>query len=134
MNSNLKDSIGGALALAALVSALGFGFTYAPKAHAISDAYRKQLQREHKTQVQDAHSYTNPVKAATHFKAVHVHKYGVDFKRGADGIGYESDVACATDEQNAQAAAYSCGIHQLIVRANGRVDLMEDGQFKGHMN
>lgn len=134
MNSKLKDYTGGALTLAALVAALGFGFAYAPKAHAISDAYRKQLQHEHKTQVQDAHGYVAPVGKAQHFKTVHVHKYGMDFKRGADGIGYESDVACATDEQNAQAAAYSCGIHQVIVRANGRVDLMEDGQFKGHMN
>lgn len=103
-------------------------------AHAISDAYRKQLEREHKTQVQDANGYQAPVAKAAHFKAVHAKKYGVDFKRGTDGIAYLDGSACATEEQNAQAAAYQCGIHTVVVRAAGRVDLMKNGQFVGHMN
>lgn len=103
-------------------------------AHAISEAYRKQLEREHKTQVQDANGYQAPVAKATHFKAVHAKKYGVDFKRGTDGIAYLDGSACAVEEQNAQAASYQCGIHTVIVRAAGRVDLMKNGQFVGHMN
>lgn len=103
-------------------------------AHAISEAYRKQLQREHKTQIQDAGGYQDAVAPAAHFKAVHAKKYGVDFKRGKDGIGYANGKACATDEQNAEAAAYSCGVHQVIVRAAGRVELMKDGQYVGRMN
>ncbi|MCX8985126.1 hypothetical protein [Citrobacter portucalensis] len=103
-------------------------------AHAISEAYRKQLQREHKTQVQDANGYQEAVAPAAHFKAVHAKKYGVDFKRGTDGIAYANGSACATDEQNAQAASYQCGIHAVVVRATGRVDLLKNGQFVGHMN
>lgn len=103
-------------------------------AHAISEAYRKQLEREHKTQVQDANGYQAPVAKATHLKAVHAKKYGVDFKRGTDGIAYLDGSACATEEQNAQAASYQCGIHTVIVRAAGRIDLMKNGQFVGHMD
>lgn len=103
-------------------------------AHAISEAYRKQLQREHKTQLDELNEYQAPVAKATHFKAVHAKKYGVDFKRGRDGIAYMDGSACAVEEQNAQAAAYQCGIHTVVVRAAGRIDLMKNGQFVGHMN
>ncbi|KAG6330993.1 hypothetical protein ID866_8097 [Astraeus odoratus] len=102
-------------------------------AHAISEAYRKQLEHSHRTQLQDANGYQAPVASAHHFTPVHANKFGVNFSRGADGIGHVDGKACATDEQNAQAASYSCGIYQIIVRANGRVDLMKDNQYVGRM-
>lgn len=101
-------------------------------AHAISEAYRKQLEREHKTQVQDAQAPAEykPGK----LKQIHAKKYGVDFKRSRDGFAYLDGSACAVEEQNAMATAYQCGNHNVIVRKSGRVDLMKDGQFVGHMN
>lgn len=46
----------------------------APKANAISAAYRAQLEREHKTQLQDA---TDPVKPSVTMKTVRVGRHQV---------------------------------------------------------
>lgn len=129
---NLLELAGGVAALIGLAALLSFAF--APKAHAISEGYRKQLEREHKTQTQDATGTAAPAAYKPgHLTPIHVKKYGVDFKRSADGFAYLDGSACAVEEQAAQAIVYQCGIHLVTVRKNGHVDLMKNGQFVGHM-
>lgn len=99
------------------------------QAHAISAAYRAQLERTHTTQVQDAHGYTPAHKVP----AIHVNKFGVDFKRGTDGIAYIDGKAAYQAERTDSAVVYQAGVFQVIVRNNHHIDLMQNESFKGHM-
>uniref|UniRef100_UPI002A7F47A7 hypothetical protein n=1 Tax=Enterobacter sp. 296B2 TaxID=3077765 RepID=UPI002A7F47A7 len=86
------------------------------QAHAISEAYRRQLQKEHKTQLSDIAAPQN-VEAYKpgKLKPIHVNKNGIDFKRSADGFAYLDGVLMAKDEDNSDATAYSSGLYTVIV-------------------
>ncbi|MBM3061636.1 hypothetical protein GF718_09885 [Citrobacter braakii] len=101
----------------------------AAPAYAISEAYRQQLQHEHKTMVSDANA---PV-LASKITPVHVNKLGVDFKRGADGIAYINGKAAANDENNADAQSYSAGLISVIVYKNGKINAMKEGKYLGRL-
>ncbi|APR33131.1 MULTISPECIES: hypothetical protein [Citrobacter] len=98
-------------------------------AYAISEAYRQQLQHEHKTMVSDANA---PVHV-TKITPVHVNKLGVDFKRGADGIAYINGKAAANDESSAEAQTYSAGLISVIVYKNGKINAMKEGKYLGRL-
>lgn len=96
-------------------------------AHAISHAYRAQLEREHKTQVQDA-AAPAPYKPG-HLQPIHIKKDGIDFRRSADGFAYLNDVPMAKDEDNQYATAYSQGLFTVVVyKKNGHINAIEDGK------
>lgn len=117
------------LIVAALVTA-----NIAP-AHAISEAYRRQLQREHKTQVQDATGTKAPAYKPGKLKPIHVHSHGVDFKRSRDGFAYINGSLAAKDEDNADATVYSAGLITVAVyKRTGKINAMEDGKFLGKLN
>ena len=101
----------------------------AAPAYAISEAYRQQLQHEHKTMVSDANA---PVHASK-ITPVHVNKLGVDFKRGADGIAYINGKAAVNDENNADAQSYSAGLISVIVYKNGKINAMTEGKYLGRL-
>ncbi|CEJ67110.1 MULTISPECIES: hypothetical protein [Citrobacter] len=109
--------------IAALVAS-----TIAP-AHAISEAYRRQLQHDHKTMVSEVNA---PVNGST-VKPIHVKKLGVDFKRGADGIAYINGSPAANDENNAEAQTYSAGLISVIVYKNGKINAMKEGKYLGRL-
>ncbi|MGM8753028.1 hypothetical protein ACS6JK_05340 [Enterobacter chuandaensis] len=100
------------------------------QAHAISEAYRRQLQKEHKTQLSDIAAPQN-VEAYKpgKLKPIHVNKNGIDFKRSADGFAYLDGVLMAKDEDNSDATAYSSGLYTVIVyKKSGKINAIEDGK------
>ena len=101
----------------------------AAPAYAISEAYRQQLQHEHKTMVSDANA---PVHASK-ITPVHVNKLGVDFKRGADGIAYINGKPAANDENSAEAQSYCAGLISVIVYKNGKINAMKEGKYLGRL-
>ncbi|ENW4943594.1 hypothetical protein ACFLMW_003742 [Salmonella enterica] len=122
-------------ALITLAFAVGSTLIAAAPAYAISATYRAELERNHTTQVQDAHQSQRPEPYKPgKLKPIHVRKFGQDFKRSPDGFAYLNGSACAQDEVNAQATVYSSGTYTIIVRKSGKVDLLNNGQFVGHMN
>lgn len=98
-------------------------------AYAISEAYRQQLEHEHKTMVSEASA---PVHASN-AKPVHVKKLGVDFKRGADGIAYINGKPASTDENTATAQTYSAGLITVIMYKNGKIEAMQQGEYLGRL-
>lgn len=123
--------------VAASVSAFLVGALMVTPAHAISEGYRKQLEREHKTQIQDASGLVSkPAEYKPgHLKSIHVKKNGVDFKRSADGFAYINGELAAKDEDSADATAYSSGLLTVIVyKKSGKINAMEDGKLLGHLN
>lgn len=97
--------------------------------YAISEAYRQQLQHEHKTMVSDANAPVHVSKMTP----VHVNKLGVDFKRGADGIAYINGKAATNDENNAEAQSYSAGLITVIIYKNGKINAMKEGAYLGRL-
>lgn len=59
--------------------------------------------------------------------------YGVNVRQDADGLVYIDDHAAAPDEQEEHASVYSQGFYQVIIRDNGKADLLKNGQFVGHL-
>ncbi|EFE09218.1 hypothetical protein [Citrobacter youngae] len=112
-----------------LIIAVALMTLSAAPAYAISEAYRQQLQHEHKTQVSDANA---PLRASK-LTPVHVNKLGVDFKRGADGIAYINGNPAANDENNADAQSYSAGLISVIVYKNGKINAMKEGKYLGRL-
>ncbi|ECN9265238.1 hypothetical protein ZL58_14475 [Salmonella enterica subsp. enterica serovar Typhimurium] len=121
------------LAVWGVIAACGL---HTAPAHAISAAYRAELERTHTTMVQQVHQPVQqaPAYKPGHLKPIHVKKFGQDFKRSPDGFAYLNGSVCAQDEVNAQATVYSSGTYTIIVRKSGKVDLMNNGRFVGHMN
>ena len=101
----------------------------AAPAYAISEAYRQQLQHEHKTQVSDA----NAPLLASKTTPVHVNNLGVDFRRSALGIAYINGSPAANDENNADAQSYSAGLISVIVYKNGKINAMKEGKYLGRL-
>lgn len=101
----------------------------AAPAYAISEAYRQQLQHEHKTQISDANAPVHASKTTS----VHVNKLGVDFTRGADGIAYINGNPAANDENNADAQTYSAGLISVIVYKKGKINAMKEGKYLGRL-
>lgn len=104
-------------------------------AHAISATYRAQLEREHKTQVQDA---TGPQKPAAYkpgnWPVINIKKNGIEFRRSRDGFAYINGSPAAQDENNADATVYSAGLITVIVyKKTGRINAMEDGRLLGRL-
>lgn len=86
------------------------------------------------TQVQDAQGTCNlSSKPAASPAPISVTKFGVTFKRSKDGFAYVNEHAAAVSEQTESATTYQSGIYDVIVRKSGRIDLMKEGQFVGHM-
>lgn len=98
-------------------------------AHAISEAYRRQLQHDHKTMVSDVRS---PATSAT-LKPIHVKNLGIDFKRGADGIAYINGKPAANDENSSAAQTYSAGLITVIAYKNGKIEAMQQGKYLGRL-
>ncbi|MBJ3590896.1 hypothetical protein JGC56_07005 [Salmonella enterica subsp. enterica serovar Saintpaul] len=98
-------------------------------AYAISEAYRQQLEHEHKTMVSEV---STPVHASN-AKPVHVKKLGVDFKRGADGIAYINGKPASNDENTATAQTYSAGLITVIMYKNGKIEAMQEGKYLGRL-
>lgn len=71
------------------------------------------------------------VSAAGHSK--HWSGYGVTVRQDADGLVYVNDHAAAPDEQSEEASVFSSGLYQVIIRTNGKADLLKNGQFVGHL-
>ncbi|EHS7647026.1 hypothetical protein KWH26_003635 [Salmonella enterica] len=104
--------------------------------HHHSDQYGQAAHRNLHgcTQVQDAQGTCHlSSKPAATPAAISVTKYGVTFKRSKDGFAYVNDHAAAVSEQTPSATTYQSGIYLVIVRKSGRIDLMKEGQFVGHM-
>ncbi|HAV1531550.1 TPA: hypothetical protein JG872_000360 [Enterobacter hormaechei subsp. xiangfangensis] len=59
--------------------------------------------------------------------------YGVNVRQDADGLVYIDDHAAAPDEQTEEASVFSQGFYQVIIRSNGKADLLKNGQFVGHL-
>ncbi|WP_313080135.1 hypothetical protein [Atlantibacter sp.] len=72
--------------------------------------------------------------AGNGMKTLHVHKLGIDFKRGADGIGWINGSPASNDENTADASVYTAGLITVLVYKNGKINAMEDGKFLGRMN
>lgn len=105
----------------ALIGFIGLSLT-AFDASAISHAYRAQLEREHKTQVQDAGS-----------SVINKSLDGTTFRRMADGIAYIDDKPAAVSESNGVATAYGVGLITIIQYAQGKTALIKEGHFVGYM-
>lgn len=111
-----------------IITAALVASTVAP-VHAISEAYRRQLQHDHKTMVSEANVPVN----ASMVKSIHVNKLGVDFKRGTDGIAYINGSPAANDENNADAQTYSAGLISVIVYKSGKINAMKEGKYLGRL-
>lgn len=129
-STGMLSVISANVALWAVIAAAGM---HSAPAHAISAAYRAQLERTHTTQVMDAHQAAPAHYTPKNIKPIHVRGFGQTFRRSGDGFGYLNDSVCAIDEKNAQATSYSCGLYTVIVRSSGAVDLMQGNQYKGRM-
>lgn len=66
-------------------------------------------------------------------KAKHWSGYGVTVRQDADGLVYLNDHAAAIDEKAEKATVYSSGLYQVVIRTNGKADLMKEGVFVGHL-
>lgn len=101
-------------------------------AHAISETYRRQLEREHKTQLQDAHA-----PAANHASSGHAtpfvkHFNGVRIERDAAGIVKVDEKLAALDESEPTCSIYKAGSMTIMVYKNGKVAVLTGGQFAGY--
>lgn len=93
-------------------------------AHAISEKYRAELERNHTTQAADA-GY-KPQKTRT-YKG-----FGVTVKRSGDQV-YIDGKPAAMDENEATAQTFSAGLYNVIFYKNGKVSLMNNGQYVGDL-
>lgn len=59
--------------------------------------------------------------------------YGVTVKQHADGQVFVDDIAALQIEDNEHAKVYQSGLYNVIIRDNGKADLMNKGQFVGHL-
>ena len=94
-------------------------------AHAISESYRRQLEKSHTTQVSDANGYKT--------QATHTYRgQGLTVKRTGDQV-YVDGKAAALDETTPQAQTYSAGTKQIIFYKKGRVSVMDSGRYVGDL-
>lgn len=59
--------------------------------------------------------------------------YGITVKQHADGQVFVDDMAALQTENNEHAKVYQSGLYNVIIHDNGKVDLMNNGQFVGHL-
>lgn len=59
--------------------------------------------------------------------------YGVTVKQHADGQVFVDDSPALQMEDNEHAKVYQSGLFNVIIHDSGRVDLMNNGQFVGHL-
>lgn len=72
---------------------------------------------------------------STGIKPIHVHKLGIDFKRGTDGIAFINGKPASNDENNAKASVFNSGLITVILyKETGKINAMEDGKFLGRLN
>ncbi|MGM8868815.1 hypothetical protein [Enterobacter hormaechei] len=80
-------------------------------------------------QLADCHINQHTTKAGSK----HWSGYGVTVRQDADGLVYIDDHAAAIDEKAEKATVYSSGLYQVVIRTNGKADLMKEGVFVGHL-
>lgn len=71
--------------------------------------------------------------AATH-TAQSYNGYGVSFRVDNGYFAYLDDKPCALDEETSNATVYSSGLYQVIVYKTGKVALIKQGVYVGHLH
>jgi hypothetical protein len=71
--------------------------------------------------------------AATH-TAQSYNGYGVSFRVDNGYFAYLDDKPCALDEKTSNATVYSSGLYQVIVYKTGKVALIKQGVYVGHLH
>jgi len=71
--------------------------------------------------------------AATH-TAQSYNGYGVSFRVDNGYFAYLNDKPCALDEETPNATVYSSGLYQVIVYKTGKVALIKQGVYVGHLH
>jgi predicted small secreted protein len=72
---------------------------------------------------------------STGIKPIHVHKLGIDFKRGTDGMAFINGKPASNDENNANSSVFNSGLITVILyKKTGKINAMEDGKFLGRLN
>lgn len=117
-----------------LIVASLFAASIAP-AHAISESYRAQLEREGRTQMDDVKgAYQAPAYKPGNMKPIHVKKYGIDFKRSRDGFAYVNGMAALPIETEKTVTVYQQGEYTVLVYVNGSIVAKKGDKSLGRMN